>query len=263
MAADDTPAAGQGVLGDRKRVRRLMRAMNLEAIYRELWLSRASDKPRISFYFSASAKSPMLPDNPTRWLFACTSCTTFRNALMSCPGESENLGVSTWIETYLVPHEPRLRAWLQQRYRLNGEVDDVVQEAYLRVLKRRETRVIDSPATYLFTIARNIVIDRFRHKARSAVELWADFDKSSVSDSGGDPYVQLRDKDDESLVYKTIRGLPEPYRTVFVLRKIERMSFREISQKLGINQHTVETRMARALLKFKSMLDRKDIGGSV
>jgi len=61
-----------------------------------------------------------------------------------------------WFSEEVQPHEPMLRAYLQKRFPALADVDDVVQEAHLRLLEARRTSVIASAKAYLFTIARNV-----------------------------------------------------------------------------------------------------------
>ena len=57
-----------------------------------------------------------------------------------------------------------LRAWLRGQVMSADEVDDIVQEAYVRVLQARETQTLDSPKAFLFATARNLALGRLRHK---------------------------------------------------------------------------------------------------
>jgi RNA polymerase sigma-70 factor (ECF subfamily) len=57
---------------------------------------------------------------------------------------------SQWFAAKLQPHEPMLRAWLRSRFRQACDVDDIVQEAYARVLQAREHVAIEPPKAFLF-----------------------------------------------------------------------------------------------------------------
>ncbi|MBC9890659.1 MAG: hypothetical protein F7B06_12650 [Opitutae bacterium] len=64
-----------------------------------------------------------------------------------------------WYKIYLRPHERMLRAWLNSRYAEQIDVDDVIQEALIRVLRAREEKDLESPKAYFFAIARNLALD--------------------------------------------------------------------------------------------------------
>jgi hypothetical protein len=57
------------------------------------------------------------------------------------PNDSDS---SRWFAEQVQPHEGMLRAWLRSRFPTENDVDDVVQEAYARVLEARATTAIDS-----------------------------------------------------------------------------------------------------------------------
>ncbi|MGH7943684.1 MAG: RNA polymerase sigma factor [Opitutaceae bacterium] len=58
------------------------------------------------------------------------------------------------------PHDAMLRAWLHSRFPGESDIDDVVQEAYVRLLRARERFEVASPKAFLFAVARNLAMDR-------------------------------------------------------------------------------------------------------
>jgi hypothetical protein len=68
-----------------------------------------------------------------------------------------------WFTEHVLPHEPMLRAWLRGHFSKAGDVDDIVQEAYVRILEARRSREIVSPRAFLFATARNLALGRLRH----------------------------------------------------------------------------------------------------
>ena len=74
----------------------------------------------------------------------------------------ENSVQSQWYREYLQPHEPMLRGWLQNRFANRIDVDNIVQESLLRVLKAKEVNDIKSPKAFFFATARNLALDVVR-----------------------------------------------------------------------------------------------------
>ena len=70
--------------------------------------------------------------------------------------------LARWFVDEIQPHEAMLRAWLRGRFSLGSNVDDIVQEAYLRAIKAREKGALHSPKAFLFKAARNLSIDYLR-----------------------------------------------------------------------------------------------------
>jgi hypothetical protein len=66
------------------------------------------------------------------------------------PPDSE---LGQWFAAHVQPHEPVLRAWLRSRFKSETDLDDVVQETYLRLLRARERGEVTSPKAFLFAVA--------------------------------------------------------------------------------------------------------------
>ena len=101
---------------------------------------------------------------------------------MSEPRVDEN----QWFSEYLQPHEPMLRAWLRSRFANDLDVDDVVQEAYMRVLKAYKEKPIQAPKAFLFATARNIALNMVRAAAVRGENIKGNWDDLDTLDSGED-----------------------------------------------------------------------------
>ena len=64
----------------------------------------------------------------------------------------ENSEQGRWFAEHLLPHEAMLRSWLNSRFPTGLDINDVIQEAYLRVLKARDKGQIRAPKAFLFAI---------------------------------------------------------------------------------------------------------------
>ena len=71
------------------------------------------------------------------------------------PPDSE---LGQWFATQVQPHEAMLRAWLRSRFRTEDDLDDLVQESYLRLLRARERGEVASPRAFLLAIARSLTL---------------------------------------------------------------------------------------------------------
>lgn len=149
------------------------------------------------------------------------------------PRETEE---QRWFLDEILPHEPMLRAWLAGRYDLAGELDDIVQESYLRVLRARSRGPIFAGKAFLFTTARNLAISRFRRHPAPAEPV----DPATLADERPAAPQQLAHQQELTLLAQAIEALPERCRAVFTLRKLEGLSQREIARHLGVAEHTVE-----------------------
>ncbi len=152
-----------------------------------------------------------------------------------------NLEDARWFSEHVQPHEGSLRNVLRRSLPSSHDVDDVVQTSYLKLWRSRSLGVIRSPKSLLFAIARNVALDlRRRRKVSVAEPITENSTLPVLEDSPG--VVDLVSRQQElALLEEAIRMLPERCQLVFLLRKIQGLSQREIALRLGISENTVET----------------------
>jgi RNA polymerase sigma-70 factor (ECF subfamily) len=148
-----------------------------------------------------------------------------------------------WFAVELLPHEPKLRAWLRRRFGPGTEVDDIVQEAFIRVLHEHSQRGVLSPKALLYTAARNLAIDRLRRRATNRTESLVENEALAVMEEGEGIPETLSHHQDLALLTDAIQSLPERCRQVFTLCKVYGLSQREIAARLGISEHTVSAQL--------------------
>lgn len=154
-----------------------------------------------------------------------------------------------WFAAEVQPHEEALRGWLAARFPALADTEDVVQEAFLRVLRAREGGPILSPKALLFVAARNLALNRLRDRERKPAEPLADFDLSGVLDENADIPETVARLEEFRVLIEAIQALPERCRQVMTLRRIYGLSQKETAARLGISEHTVETQSAIGLDK--------------
>jgi RNA polymerase sigma factor (sigma-70 family) len=137
-----------------------------------------------------------------------------------------------------------LRAWLAQGFGPRLAIDDVVQEAFLRVLRAHVRRVLQSPKAFLFATARNLALDQLRRHCISRTDSLVVADYSNVlDDREGIPDNVARNQE-LALLTEAIQSLPERCRQVMTLRIVYGLSQRIIAEKLGISDRTVAAQLA-------------------
>lgn len=160
-----------------------------------------------------------------------------------------------WFAENVQPHEDMLRAWLHSRFREGCDIDDIIQESFIRVLKAREGRELASPKSFLFATARNLALDSVRHSSISRTVYLEQNDLSEFEDlSFGVPEIVARNQELEMLT-KAIQSMPDRCRQVFTLRKVYGMPQREIAKKLNISRNTVSAQMTTGLRKFTQYME--------
>jgi len=165
----------------------------------------------------------------------------------------------TWFTAEVQPHEPLLRAYLCQAFSSQADVDDLVQETYLRVLRARQQGPIRSSKSFLFAVARNAVRDVLRRRAVSRTIPIMENEPVSVSEDGSGVVDLVSRRQELALLNEAICALPERCRQVFLLRKIQDLSQKKIAARLGITENTVETLVAKGARRCADYLRRKGV----
>lgn len=149
-----------------------------------------------------------------------------------------------------------LRHFFQRRIGdRRAEVDDLVQEVFVRLFNRRGREPIDNLTGYVFQIAANLLRERsrrlVRHSAAAAPYLSPGLLEGD-EDFSAEHIHAARDAWEQ--IESCLRELPARVRTVFVLNRFEEMTGVEISRRLGVSVSTVEKDMIRAMLHIKERL---------
>ncbi|MCH6257469.1 RNA polymerase sigma factor [Puniceicoccaceae bacterium K14] len=156
--------------------------------------------------------------------------------------------VENWYVDEIEPHEPILRSWLQTRFGLGYELDDIVQESLLRTIKANE-RGLRMPKAFLFKVARNVALDHLRKKSHRKTESLASEEVSNVvSFEKPIPEVASR-KQEYAILNDAIASLPLKCREIFTMRRIYGLSQIEIAEALGISRNTVSAQLTIGLRK--------------
>ncbi|MDO8544394.1 MAG: sigma-70 family RNA polymerase sigma factor [Opitutaceae bacterium] len=159
------------------------------------------------------------------------------------PQDSET---ARWFAEQVQPHEATLRGYLH-KIAAWGDIDDLVQETYVRLLRVHSRNEVRSTRGLLFTLARNVAHDLFRRRAVAQTASISEIDASPFPDHGlGTAEIVSRQEEIE-ILRTAIEALPKRCRAVFVLRRFENLSHREIAARLGIARHTVERQLTEAL----------------
>lgn len=150
-----------------------------------------------------------------------------------------------------------LRAWLVQSFGSRLDVDDVVQEAFLRVLRARGAGELHAPKAFLFATARNLALDQLRRHQVSRTDSLVEADLSNVLDDHESIPETVARNQELALVTEAIQSLPQRCRQVMTLRIVYGLTQRVIGEKLGISDRTVAAQLAIGTKKCTDFVLRR------
>lgn len=156
-------------------------------------------------------------------------------------------------------YERHSRAVFTFLLRLLGDrrtAEDLVQETFLRVFTSGETyRPTAAFRTWLFRIARNLTIDRFRRRSESA-EVDAGGTLASQRDSGPSALELAEARQLGERLEAAIARLPVAQREVLLLSRFAGLSHEEVAQVTGSSPGAVRVALHRALGRLRTLLGR-------
>lgn len=154
---------------------------------------------------------------------------------------------------------PSLKRYFSKRIKETHDIEDLVQEVFARLAKRRRVSEIDKLGGYVFQTASSVLTDWLRYRrSRNAdrhVQIIGDDD---VDAAGFSPERVLIGKKRLADVTAIIMEMPERTRTIFVLRRMEGLRYRDIAARLKLPLRTVERHMAAAAQHLESRI-RDDV----
>ncbi len=149
----------------------------------------------------------------------------------------------------------RLRRFVRGLVASRQDAEDVIQEAYLRVLRYSTEYEVEDRERLLFSAARNLAVDSQRRR-RTRERYAADFAvlAESVDDwPASDEVVDARER--LRRVEVAIVLLPPRCREVFLMHRLDGLSYSQIARSCGISVSAVEKHIARACLLINTKVN--------
>ncbi len=174
------------------------------------------------------------------------------NKINSCNKEFE------WIyNTYYHP----LYLYAKKLIGSMETAEDIVQDIFLTLwVNRGSMHIITSLKSYLYKGIYNNCLKHLEHIKVSSK--YSEYTQSIIGNNGllwvqdnNHPLSVLTSQEAVSKIYDKINALPLQCREVFLLARIEKLSYLEISEKLGISLGTVRTQITRATAKLRKSLE--------
>jgi RNA polymerase sigma-70 factor (ECF subfamily) len=159
-----------------------------------------------------------------------------------------------WFLNQVFCHRQMLHQYLRKYLSSDEDIEDVIQDTYVRIYGIQDYTTVESPKALLITIAHNLAVELGRRRVSRATDAVADFDTLGVSSGTPQLEEQLDARRRFEAFCSAVDTLPPICRRVFVLRKVYKLSQAEISAVLGISQSTIEKHVAKGLVRCRDHL---------
>lgn len=149
-----------------------------------------------------------------------------------------------WFKTVILPQEAALRGRLRRILPSTHELEDMAAEVMTRAYATENWENVTTGRAYLFTIARNLVIDTARRNRVVSFETIADLE---LLQGENNVEAQLHAREALRQIETIVDTLPAQCRRVFILRRIHEKSMLEIAEEMSLSVSTVEKHLAKAI----------------
>lgn len=160
-----------------------------------------------------------------------------------------------WFLREVLPLEAVLVRYLRQNWRDQSDIEDLLQDVYIRVYEAAKRQLPEKAKPFVFTTARNLLINRMRDHAVVPIEAVADLDALNVAIDTPGPDRTALARDELRRLGEAIDRLPPHCRDVIVLRRIENLSRSEIARRLNIAETTVSSYLTEAIYALSNLLN--------
>ncbi len=156
----------------------------------------------------------------------------------------------------------RLFSFIRGRVRTDEDAEDILQDVWYQFSNVADSEPIEQVSSWLFTVARNKITDKYRKQKMSHIEDFVYEDEEGdisykdllLADTTTPEDTELKKMFWEELL-KALNELPQEQRQVFVQNELEDMTFREISEKTGENIKTLISRKRYAVAYLRKRLE--------
>ncbi len=175
-----------------------------------------------------------------------------REAHRSEGAESEHIALLS------TQFRPALRRFFSKRVKEQHEIDDLVQDVFVRLVRKVHADGSQIVAGYVFQTAQSVLNDwlRKRQVRQATAHEDIELDLPGLKDDST-PERVLVGKQSLAKATAAVLELPEVTRTIFLLRRLEGMRYNDIAKRLGMPMSTVEKHMARAVAHLDLRLNGK------
>jgi RNA polymerase sigma-70 factor (ECF subfamily) len=154
--------------------------------------------------------------------------------------------VDDWFVREVLPLEQVLIQFLHRNWRNASDIGDLKQDIYVQVYEAALKGLPTHPRQFVFTTARNLLINRVKREQNVSIEAMADLDLLGIAEDAPGPDRALLARDELLQLKIALDRLPERHREIFVMAQIEGLTGRQIAERTGLAESTVSLHLAKA-----------------
>ncbi len=151
-----------------------------------------------------------------------------------------------------------LRRYASSFFSNHHEIEDVVQEAFLRVIEAKSVREVEVSDSYVYRTVHNLALNMIDKSERKLSQRLGDLSSEPVTLTTASIEDQYESTQRFEHLCEAVRQLPLQCQRVFILRRVYGMSHKEIAEQMSISVKTVETHLTKAIVRCTDFMERID-----
>lgn len=157
-------------------------------------------------------------------------------------------GPSSAVMAAFLEYNGFLKRFLAGFLPAQQDIEDVVQEAYLRAYIAEQHESIEQPRAFLFRIAKNLALNQLTKKSRQITDYIEEAGDTVVIETAAAIDEELEAQECLGLYCEAVASLPEKCRQVFLLRKVQGLAHKEIAERMALSVSSVEKYLRQGIL---------------
>lgn len=153
-----------------------------------------------------------------------------------------------------------LRSYLSGFFHSTHDIEDILQDTYIRAVEAEKINQIQTPKAFLYKICKNLAINHHNKAAQKLTSYIEDFEELHVLDSTASLEDSIEQENRFVQFCNAVKLLPTQCRSVFVLKKVYGLSSKEIAQRMDISVSTIDKHLAKGMVSCRNNLERKGYG---
>ncbi|HTO39689.1 MAG TPA: RNA polymerase sigma factor [Rhizomicrobium sp.] len=162
--------------------------------------------------------------------------------------------LDAWFVREVLPLEAALMHFLRLSRRNAGDAEDLCQDVYVRVYEAAKREIPHPVKPYVFTVARNLLINHAKRDQIVSIDSMADLDELGIALDEPLPDRSVMARQELHRLEDALNQLPPRCREVVVLSRIEGLTRREIAQRMGIVESTVSAHLTDGMYALADQL---------
>lgn len=160
----------------------------------------------------------------------------------------------TGIAMAFVENTTFLKRFLTRYFSNRQDIEDVVQETYLRAHIEEKRKGIEHPKGFLFRVAKNVALKKLSKKSRQITDYIEDLTTPVVLETEASIDDHLEAEELLGLYCEAVTTLPPKCREVFLLRKVHGLAHKEIAARMGLSTSSIDKYLRRGILTCEAFI---------